>query len=323
MNALAPCLPSSGFSHASSSNGLQSSHPRTIPAVPGHIYQRRLAVTKDPSLQACVDSSTSRKPRHLVTTRALEQEEGDRGATAISSTATAQPSKPRVVDALFHTRRGTSQHKVWRVRPYAPSDFAALVQLQTDSFHTPLPLPVLDKLAKMSLRAEVLDGLRQKERHSNPESYVVLVADDVTEEVQQQGIQGEMLDDVGLPQASNADRKVQAVAEVMRENEREVLSELEPGTREYTYISSMAVAEGSRRRGLASAVLSAAEQQSGIWGQPHVALHVYEDNEPAIRMYTKMGMQVLQKDPFLKKILGGRIRLLMYKYLDLGQSERW
>eukprot|EP00967_Tisochrysis_lutea_P005440 scaffold6512_cov22-Tisochrysis_lutea.AAC.1 len=38
--------------------------------------------------------------------------------------------------------------------------------------------------------------------------------DDVTEEVQQQGIQGEMLDDVGLPQASNADRKVQAVAEV-------------------------------------------------------------------------------------------------------------
>eukprot|EP00983_Pelagomonas_calceolata_P022448 705856-Pelagomonas_calceolata.AAC.2 len=54
-----------------------------------------------------------------------------------------------------HTHTGTSQHKVWRVRPYAPSDFAALVQLQTDSFHTPLPLPVLDKLAKMSLRAEV------------------------------------------------------------------------------------------------------------------------------------------------------------------------
>jgi GNAT superfamily N-acetyltransferase len=62
--------------------------------------------------------------------------------------------------------------------------------------------------------------------------------------------------------------------QVMREYEKEVLTQLQPGTPEYTYISSMAVAEGNRRKGLASAVLHAAEQQSEIWGQPHVALHV-------------------------------------------------
>lgn len=62
--------------------------------------------------------------------------------------------------------------------------------------------------------------------------------------------------------------------QVMRENEREVLEQLEYGLGEYTYISSMAVAEKNRRRGLASVVLSAAEQQSRIWDQPHVALHV-------------------------------------------------
>lgn len=53
------------------------------------------------------------------------------------------------------TFAGTPQQQVWRVRPYAPTDFSALVQLQTDSFHTPLPLKALDKLAKTSLRAEV------------------------------------------------------------------------------------------------------------------------------------------------------------------------
>lgn len=60
----------------------------------------------------------------------------------------------------------------------------------------------------------------------------------------------------------------------MRENEKEVLSQLRPGTPEYTYVSSMAVAENNRRKGLASAVLRAAEQQSELWGQPHLALHV-------------------------------------------------
>ena len=99
------------------------------------------------------------------------------------------------------------------MRPYQKRDFQALVQLQTDSFHTPLPLPIeqLDRIAKLAMRAEVspskligskkadpgyqniciqqklcpylpdvqvMDGLRHKERQASrsPETFVMLVA---------------------------------------------------------------------------------------------------------------------------------------------------
>lgn len=46
-------------------------------------------------------------------------------------------------------------------------------------------------------------------------------------------------------------------------------------------------------------MLDAAKRQSRLWEQPHVALHVYEDNAPAVQMYGRLGMRTLKKDPFL------------------------
>jgi hypothetical protein len=55
---------------------------------------------------------------------------------------------------------GSADQRTWRIRPYKPSDFAALVNLQTDSFHSPKPFKAFDKLAKTNLRAEVrLDAI--------------------------------------------------------------------------------------------------------------------------------------------------------------------
>lgn len=86
---------------------------------------------------------------------------------------------------------------------------------------------------------------------------------------------------------------------------------------QYAYISSMTVAKAARRQGLAQALLHVAERQSRAWGQLHLALHVYEDNTPAIALYEKTGFQTLAKDAILKRMLGGRVRHLMHKLVDV------
>lgn len=44
---------------------------------------------------------------------------------------------------------------MWHVRPYRATDFPALVQLQTSSFHTPVPFEPLNQIAKQAMRGEV------------------------------------------------------------------------------------------------------------------------------------------------------------------------
>lgn len=81
----------------------------------------------------------------------------------------------------------------------------------------------------------------------------------------------------------------------------------------YPYISSMTVARSARRQGLAQALLHVVERQGVLWQQPDLTLHVYEDNGPAVELYTKTGFRVLDQDPSWRKALGSRVRLLMHK----------
>lgn len=78
----------------------------------------------------------------------------------------------------------------------------------------------------------------------------------------------------------------------------------------------MAVKTGLRRRGIASAMLAAAEQQAALWDQQLMALHVYVDNSAAQRLYTSYGLRSVCQDPAWTAWVGGRIRTLMVKPLQ-------
>jgi ribosomal protein S18 acetylase RimI-like enzyme len=80
-------------------------------------------------------------------------------------------------------------------------------------------------------------------------------------------------------------------------DESEVLRALPLGTEDYAYISSMAVSEPCRRRGLARALLAVAGAQAAAWSQRHLALHVYDNNTPAVALYQAAGFDCLQRDP--------------------------
>ena len=85
----------------------------------------------------------------------------------------------------------------------------------------------------------------------------------------------------------------------------------------YAYVSSMAVAEQLRRKGVATAMLSAAEQQARLWQQSVLALHVYVENEAALKLYKSFGLESVGTDPSWKAVFGGKIRTLMVKQINL------
>jgi ribosomal protein S18 acetylase RimI-like enzyme len=95
----------------------------------------------------------------------------------------------------------------------------------------------------------------------------------------------------------------------------EVTRHLPGDTSSYVYISSMAVLPTLRRKGIARAMLAAAEQQARLWQVPFLALHVYVNNPTACRLYESCGFQVVHTDPGWKAVFGGKVRLLMVKPL--------
>jgi ribosomal protein S18 acetylase RimI-like enzyme len=110
---------------------------------------------------------------------------------------------------------------------------------------------------------------------------------------------------------------VLGVVEVGVQDEADVLQHLKrgqlPANGTYAYITSMAVAPHLRRCGVGRALLQAAEQQAANWEQELVALHVYEANAAAIRLYERHGMRCCAQDPAWKGMLGGKVRQLMIK----------
>lgn len=99
------------------------------------------------------------------------------------------------------------------------------------------------------------------------------------------------------------------------QDEHDVLQHLPKGVETYAYISSMAVASHMRRSGLGTALLQAAEQQAVLWGQQLLALHVYETNDAAIKLYESHGLTSHAADPAWRRYVGGKVRQLMVKWL--------
>jgi len=83
----------------------------------------------------------------------------------------------------------------------------------------------------------------------------------------------------------------------------------------YAYIACMAVAEKSRRKGIALQLLQAAEKQAMEWDQNVTALHVYTTNDIAVKAYEKAGYTPLKRDGRWRTLLGARQRILMCKNL--------
>ncbi|KAG2438645.1 hypothetical protein HXX76_005192 [Chlamydomonas incerta] len=229
------------------------------------------------------------------------------------------PPGPRpapIVDAVFATRYGTR----FRVRPYTNDQYGAIIDLQSEAFHTLNPVPFLNDFTYKRFRAEVVDALKQKTKYSDPSIFQLLVAEEAPDQApeQQQQQQQEAAGSPGSGGSSSGGGgggKVVGVVEVSLMEDRPVLRCLPAGTREYAYVSSMCVLPTARRRGVAQALMSAAEEQARLWGQQQLALHVYRDNAPAVQLYGGCGMAVVNTDPDWKAWFGDRVRLLMHKRL--------
>lgn len=220
------------------------------------------------------------------------------------------------VDGVF--RGAHPGATAWRVRAYDNSDYATIVDIQADSFHEPGPIAPLNGLAFSFFRAEVVDAMRQKLKYSNPDSFQLLVAEELPAAAAAgadgAGVAGqEGLLPVALGPARG--QAVVGVVEVSVQDLPDVLYHLPAGASDYAYISSMAVHQSHRRKGVAQALLQAAELQAARWRKQHVALHVHAVNEPAVQLYKGCGLAVVSEDPGWKGMLGIKPKLLLYKSL--------
>jgi ribosomal protein S18 acetylase RimI-like enzyme len=240
--------------------------------------------------------------RHKVTSAAT------RGATVCSAATTETSPSGRTLLPNFQV---TSPDGKWRVRLINranPAEIAAVVRMQTDGFHEPNLLFFLDSTFKRFFAAEVLSEMNKKLKYNPEDRFVCLVAEDVSKLKNSNN----STDGGGGNEFADA---VVGVVEVSYIDEKEVLSSLEPGRTGVTYIQSMAVDLSRRRQGAAVAMLMAAEQVAMEWSQQLAVLHVYQDNDSAVKLYKKQGFEIIFQDaPWLAK-LAVRPRFLMRKNL--------
>jgi len=87
----------------------------------------------------------------------------------------------------------------------------------------------------------------------------------------------------------------------------------DPGS---AYLSNIAVAPKQRRKGVARALMAAAEEASRARGMAGVQLHVYLDNAGAIELYEDLGYVELRKEGMLALLRGKGQRALLAKELS-------
>lgn len=102
------------------------------------------------------------------------------------------------------------------------------------------------------------------------------------------------------------------VVDVTVQRDADVLRHLE-GTREYLYVSGIAVLNKFRRQKIATVMLEACDVLSCRWGFNHLALRAYEEDSAAQKLYLKAGYRVVSVDPDWMTLIGRKRRVLMIK----------
>lgn len=81
----------------------------------------------------------------------------------------------------------------------------------------------------------------------------------------------------------------------------------------HMYISNLAVGQGFRRQGIASALLQSCEQLAQQWRIYDLRLHVMEDNLAAQALYRKAGFKVFQAEDTPASWMGLQPRRLLLR----------
>lgn len=181
------------------------------------------------------------------------------------------------------------------MRPLRDVEVAELAALQAENFYEPLPVGPLNKLLQYSFQAETLSIVRQKLPFTaKGDGMAMLVAED----------------------AANPDGLAGCVDVSIQTGKEELDALRQQGLEQelvYSYVACMTVRARDRRKGVATALLKAAEMQAGKWNQNYVLLHVYADNPTGVALYRSAGYSQIYTDPGWLFLLGRRQRVLFAK----------
>lgn len=182
------------------------------------------------------------------------------------------------------------------VRATQPKDLLALADVLADSFHSKVGFGCwLYPL----LRLGIYEDLRSRLRSSSPD-YVCLVAVQPTHPT------------LGTDQSPSTDYVAGTVEMALRSSPM-----WERRKSKHFYLSNLAVRRECRRQGIAQQLLLACERAALKWGLTDLYLHVLENNEPARRLYEKLGYRLEEVEQDLGSWLLKRPRrCLLHKHLS-------
>jgi ribosomal protein S18 acetylase RimI-like enzyme len=176
------------------------------------------------------------------------------------------------------------------VRAIRQQDLFEVSGILADSF--PLNPEFLRWLIPL-MRVGIHEDLRSRLRSSSPH-YACLVAVDAS----------------SSPETENC---LVGTVEVGLRND----SPWQPRTKQYPYLSNLAVREEYRCRGIARKLLSTCERVVSNWGFQEIYLHVLETNDPARRLYLRAGYRLEETHSGWNSLLFGQPRrLFLHKKLD-------
>lgn len=180
------------------------------------------------------------------------------------------------------------------VREIREDDVGALVTLQAKAFYEPWDSAWIDNFFLQLFEADVRSIIKTKLKDQDKSRFQAFVAE-----------------------GHRSEDPLTGVVEVSLQSSQEVIRALGAASGEtYAYIACMAVAEKSRRQGIALQLLKAAEKQAQAWDQHIATLHVYKTNDIAVKAYEKAGYVPLKEDGIWRVLLGGKKRVLMCKNLS-------